>query len=70
MKERIIKTYESFDVKSFLNSLKFESKIDKSKLIENSDGTFDYKGYLDFSNMGLNSLLEIPFKFRHVYDGF
>jgi len=49
---------------------RFSERIYKSKLIPNSDGTFDYDGYLDFVNMDLKSLEEIPIKLRRVNDSF
>jgi hypothetical protein len=44
--------------------------IDKSKIIPNSDGTFDYDGDLDFYSMGLKSLDEITVRFRNVNGDF
>ena len=41
-------------------------RIDKSELKDNGDGTFDYDGDLDFRNLNLKSLFEIPYKFRYV----
>lgn len=46
---------------------RFSERIDKSKLIPNYDDTYNYDGDLDFHNMGLKSLLEIPIKFQKVY---
>ena len=48
----------------------FKKIIKKSLLVSNSDGTFDYKGNLDFSIMNLNSLSEIPIRFRNVFGSF
>ena len=44
----------------------FERKFDKSKLIDNGDGTYDYNGDLDFYDMGLTSLLDLPYKLRRA----
>ena len=43
-----------------------ERKFDKSLLIDNGDGTYDYNGDLDFYDMGLTSLLDLPYKLRRV----
>ena len=45
-------------------------KFDKSKLIDNGDGTFDYDGDLDLFNLGLTSLLDLPYKLRRVRGDF
>ena len=47
-----------------------ERKFDKSKLIDNGDGTYDYNGDLDFSGIGLTSLLDLPYKLRRVRGNF
>lgn len=49
---------------------RFRDRIDKYLLVPNSDGTYDYNGTLDFSNMKLTSLSEIPIKFRTVNGSF
>ena len=48
----------------------FERKFDKSLLIDNGDGTYDYNGDLDFYDMGLTSLLDLPYKLRRVRGNF
>lgn len=45
---------------------RFKDCIDKSRLIPNSDGSYDYDGNLDFDKMDLKSLEEIPIRFRKV----
>jgi len=40
------------------------------KLVKLSDGRFDVLGDVDFSNLGLNSLLEIPIRIRRVAGSF
>jgi hypothetical protein len=77
MKERIIKTYESFNLKDldYLRGLDLgrfggRDRIDKSKIIPNSDGTYDYDDDLRFHYMNLNSLTEIPIIFRNVNGNF
>jgi hypothetical protein len=45
---------------------RFGDLIDKSLLIPNLDGTYDYDGSLNFDSMGLMSLTEIPIRFRKV----
>jgi hypothetical protein len=60
-KERIVQT---------LDLGRFEDRIAKSQLDPNSDGTFNYKGDLNFSFMDLLSLTEIPIKFRVVRGGY
>jgi len=69
---KIIKTYESYNnLKDLdLGSFSFSGKIKKSKIIQNSDGTFDYDGDLDFDKINLKSLTEIPIRFRKVSGGF
>lgn len=69
MKERIIKTYESFNLDD-LDLGKFSEKIDKSLLIPNADGTFDYKGDLYFKRMDIVLLTEIPIRFKNVFGYF
>jgi hypothetical protein len=49
---------------------RFSENIDKSKIILNSDGTYDYDGNLVFEKMNLKSLKEIPIKFRKVNGSF
>jgi hypothetical protein len=49
---------------------RFSGKIKKSKIILNSDGTFDYKGDLTFGLMNLKSLTEISIRFRKVSGDF
>jgi len=67
MKERIIKTYESYNLDD-LDLGRFSKIIDKKRYLkQNTDGTYDYGYDLDFSYMGLKSLTEIPIKFRKVY---
>ena len=65
---KIIKTYESFNPFKNLDLGRFGYIIDKYLLTKNSDGTYDYNGYLDFSNMKLKSLTEIPIRFNRVFD--
>jgi hypothetical protein len=48
----------------------FKYRIDKSLLTLNSDRTYDYKGDLDFFELSLKSLTEIPIKFRKVKGNF
>jgi len=45
---------------------RFKDIIDRALLSRNFDGTYDYNGDLDFSNMELQSLTEIPIKFKKV----
>ena len=47
-----------------------ERQFDKSLLIDNGDGTYDYNGDLDFSGIGLTSLLDLPYKLRRVRGDF
>ena len=47
-----------------------ERKFDKSLLIDNGDGTYDCDGDLNFYNMGLTSLLDLPYKLRRVRGNF
>jgi hypothetical protein len=70
MKERIIKTYESYNLDD-LDLGRFSKIIDKKRYLkQNTDGTYDYGYDLDFSYMGLKSLTEIPIKFKNVYGDF
>jgi hypothetical protein len=63
---KIIKTYESYNNIKDLDLGRFDDRIDKSLLILNDDGTYDYNGDLNFTYMDLKSLTEIPIKFRKV----
>jgi hypothetical protein len=65
MKERIIKTYESFDL-SYQDLGRFKGRINKFKLSLNDDGTYDYYENLDLSYAQLKSLTEFPIKFREI----
>ena len=47
-----------------------ERKFDKSLLIDNGDGTFDYDGDLDLFSLGLTSLSDLPYKLRRVKGNF
>ena len=47
-----------------------ERKFDKSLLIDNGDGTYDYNGDLNLSGMGLTSLSDLPYKLRRVRGNF
>ena len=49
---------------------RFSGSIDRTKLILNSDGTYDYDGDLDLQLMQLKSLLELPFRLRNVNGSF
>jgi len=59
----VIKTNKILDD---LDLGRFSKKIDKSKLILNDDGTYDYDGNLYFESMDLESLTKIPIRFRKV----
>jgi hypothetical protein len=67
---KIIKTYESYNNLEDLDLGRFSEKINKSLLISNSDGTYDYKGSLYFQYMNIKSLTEIPIKLRKVIADF
>jgi hypothetical protein len=66
---KLIKTYENYNLED-LNLGRFSEKIDKSKIIPNSDGAFDYYGDLKLHNMKIKSLTEIPIKLRNVHGNF
>ena len=59
-----------FKEKEDLDLGRFSEKIYKPFLISNSDGTYDYNGDLNFSNMDLKSLKEIPIRLRNVSGDF
>lgn len=75
---KYVETYESYDENQFGEDMRnlpplgrFEERIEKSRLIQIGFGLwYNYKGDLDFSNMGLNSLLEIPIRFNSVFGRF
>jgi hypothetical protein len=67
--KRNIKLFEEF-INQIPKVGRFHGRIDKSKLSRNSDGTYDYDGHLNFSNMRLKSLNEIPIRFKNVNGNF
>lgn len=65
MKERIIKTYENFNLDD-LNIGGFFIRVKKELLIPNEDGTYDYNANLDLSHLHLESFKELKISFRRV----
>jgi len=66
---KIIITYENYKFED-LELDRFSEIIHKSNLTLNSDGTYDYYGSLFFNGEKLNSLLEIPIRFKNVRGAF
>ena len=64
----------SKDFDNLIKPLSFDQlidrRIDKSKLIRNSDGTYDYNGDINLLSLKLESLLDFKFRFRKISGDF